>query len=174
MPFEIKAEEGETVLLHESYKSPSLWSEPFAFAVSDRALYVPATKWFRRYFQRIPLSKIQSVTLHKDPLHGVWVLAAFIVAVGLAATYWMHEPVLARGVGSVSAWPFVIVVAGLVVPFAHRGRSVLVVSLMSGSFKWSVITVVGFGKDERLAIQERILGVCRKVGLPVHDDRSKV
>jgi apolipoprotein N-acyltransferase len=142
--------------------------------VSDRALYVPATKRFRRYFQRIPLSQVQSVTLQKDPLRGVWVLAAFIVAVGLAATYWMLEPVLARGVGRVSGWPFVIVVVGLVVPFAHRGRNVLVVSHMSGSFKWRVITVAGLGKDERLVIQERILEVCGKVGLPVRDDRSKV
>jgi hypothetical protein len=63
---------------------------------------------------------------------------------------------------------------GLVVPFAHRGRNVLVVSHMSGSFKWRVITVAGLGKDERLVIQERILEVCGKVGLPVRDDRSKV
>jgi hypothetical protein len=101
MSYKITAEEGETVLLHESYQ-PSWRGEPFAFAVSDRALYVPATKRFRRYFQRIPLSQVQSVTLQKDPLRGVWVLAAFIVAVGLAATYWMLEPVLARGVGRVS------------------------------------------------------------------------
>jgi hypothetical protein len=173
LPFDVVPEPGETIVLHEGFQ-PSKKAEPFAFAVSNQALFLPAKKLFAvsdpYYFRRVPLREVQSVALQRTRPAGIWVLSALMIVAGLATTYWMLEPVFSGRGGRVSGYSIGIGVVGVVLPFAARGRFALVVSLTSGSFKWKpVLTVGGPGKAQGLALQQRILEACRKVGLVVRD-----
>ncbi len=175
MPFDVPLEQGEELLLNEFHR-PTQKVEPFAFGVSNRAIFLPAKKIFAVrdpwHFRRVPLSEVQTVVLRRLRSIGVWVLSVVMVAAGLLTTYWMLSPANRSSGGRVSGYPIAVVVVGLVLPFLARGRYALVVSLTSGSFKWKPpITVGGAGKSEGLAVQERILEACRKVGLHVRDDR---
>lgn len=173
MPFEVESEPGESIILCEAFRATEK-AEPFAFAVSDRALYIPAKKLFAVrdpfYFRRVPLNQVQSASLERLRPTATWVISALLVVVGLVTTYLMFEPLLAGRGGRASGYPIAIVVVGLVLPFAARGRHALVISLTSGAFKWKpMLTVGGTGRVEGLAFQKRILEACRKAGVFIRD-----
>src|SRR5947207_9851388 len=96
MSFVPDLEPGETVLLHESYR-PSQKSEPFAIAVSDRAVFIPAKKAFAvrdpYYFKRVPHARVHSVTVRKLNPVALWSLAVVMVVTGALTTTWMMMPI---------------------------------------------------------------------------------
>src|SRR5262245_41708856 len=178
MPFEVSLEPGEELILNELYL-PSKKAEPFAFAVSGRAIFLPRKKTFAVrdpwYFQRVPLPQVQAVTLRRLRSGGVWILSAVMALVGAFTTYWMLNPVNRGQGGRVSGYPVAVFVVGLMLPFLARGRYALVVSLTSGEFKWRPrITTGGAAKSEAVKLQERILEACRRVGSQVRDERSSL
>ena len=175
MPFEVVLEPGESLILNELYLA-SKKTEPFAFAVTDRAIFLPRKKTFAVkdpwFFQRVPLPQVQAVALKRLRSGGIWILSLMMVLIGLLTTCWMLSPVNRAAGGRVSGYPMAVVVVGLILPFVARGRYALVVSLTSGTFKWRPrITVGGTGKAEAVALQERILQACGKVGIHVKDER---
>ena len=172
MPFEVAAEPGEELVLNETYR-PTPKTEPFAFAVSNRALFLPAKKIFAvsdpRYFRRVPLSEVRTVAVRRLRSAGVWVLACVMASIGLGDTYWMFTSHLTRIYGI----PIGVGVVGLVLPLLARGRYALIVELSKGTFKWRPpILIGGTGKADGAALQERILQACRRVGVQVRDERG--
>jgi hypothetical protein len=175
MPFDIPLEPNEEMLLNEFYL-PSKKSEPFAFGVSNRALFLPRKKTFAVkdpwYFQRVPLSEVQAVALRRIRPAGIWILSIVMVLSGALTTYWMLDPSNRAPGSRVSGYPIAVFVVGLILPFAARGRYTLVVALTSGTFKWRPRVTVGVtSKAQAVAIQERILEACRRIGVLVRDER---
>jgi len=175
VPFEISLEPGESLVLNELYL-PSKKSEPFAFAVSDRAIFLPRKKTFAVkdpwYFQRVPVSQVRLVTLRRVRAGATWAMSAIMILAGGLTTYFMLNPAN-RGHGErISGYPIAVLVVGLVLPFIARGRYALVVSLVSGTFKWRPrVTVGGTAKAQAVALQERILDACHRVGVQIRDER---
>ncbi|MEW6348253.1 MAG: hypothetical protein AB1646_04275 [Thermodesulfobacteriota bacterium] len=138
MAFTIQAEPGETILIHEVYVPPENAGidddqHRFAFAVSDRALYVPHRKWYAWgdawSFRRIPLSRVKSVTLHTSPPGWGWrLLNVSLAAVGLLSTWSMITSILAGFGQEIDVNSIFLPAVGLLLLFVYRGRSVLLVS----------------------------------------------
>jgi hypothetical protein len=65
MAYEIILESGEEALARIELKL-SKKAQPFSFAVSNRAIYIPRTKLIAKtdpyYFQRVPLNQIRYVS----------------------------------------------------------------------------------------------------------------
>jgi hypothetical protein len=66
MPFVIEPEMGETIILEAEYAA-SEKSVPFAFGITNRAIFLPAKKTFAMkdpwYFRRVPLSDVREVRI---------------------------------------------------------------------------------------------------------------
>jgi len=175
VPFEVALEPGEKLILNELYL-PSKKTEPFAFAVTDRAIYLPRKKTFAVkdpwFFQRVPFPQVQAVALKRLRSGGIWALSVVMVLVGLLTTYWMLSPVNRGMGGRISGYPIAVFGVGLILPFVARGRYALVVSLTAGTFRWRPrITVGGTAKSEAVALQERILQACGQVGIHIRGER---
>src|SRR5437899_1214811 len=76
----------------------------------------------------------------------------------------------ARGTYQVSGWPLAILVGGLLLPIAGKGRARLVVHLAKGRFGWNAPLVVDRASKQRIAAAlDEIVAACRKAGFPVSD-----
>jgi hypothetical protein len=112
-------------------------AQPFHFAVSNRALYNPRIKLIAKtdpyYFQRVPLSQVQLVTVKRIRPWALWVLSAVMIPVGLWTTIVMMEPILRKvpGKHEVSGWPISVFVCGFLVPLVARRRFALEILLLS-------------------------------------------
>jgi hypothetical protein len=171
MPFDVNLEPGEDLVLKELYQ-PTRKTQPFAFAVSTRALFLPAKRMFAVsdpwYFRRVPLPEVRNVAIRRLRSAGVWALAGVMASVGLVTTYWM----LYGRATKVSGYPIAVAVVGLVLPLLARGRYALTVGLTRGSFTWRPpILIGGSGKANGVALQERILQACGSVGVHIRDER---
>jgi len=170
LTFAVESEPGETVVLTESYQASDK-SEPFAFAISDRAIYLPARKTFAVtndpwYFRRVPLSEVRELSVTPLRSTGLMVLAVLMLAAGTLTTYWMMKPVLSGQGGEVRGIPIAILVGGMVLPFASRGRRGLRVSLTKGAFKWKPPHVLDGGSKKRIAaLLDGILAGAKSVGI---------
>jgi len=170
MAFVVELEPGETLLKQYWYAPPK--AEPFSFAISARAFFLPRKKRFAvsdaLYFERVPLSDIRSATKVRLRPYGWWVFAAILIVVGVWSSILMMEPILRGHGGTMSGFPPGIAVIGIVVPFAVRGRYAVVLNLASGKFQWKApIAVDRKSREEIRAIQDGILEMCRKLGVPV-------
>jgi len=179
MAYEPELEHGENVRLHVQL-ALSKKAQPFHFALSDRALYWPAVKLVAKsdpyYFRRFTHSQIQAVEIRRLAPYGFWVLAAGMIVAGLTSTIFMMQPLLTQqpGTHSVSGWPIAVLVGGLILPFAAKGRFGLRVTTSEKSFKWKPPLVVDKASKNQVAeTLNSIRAACESAGLRVQDDREK-
>lgn len=139
MPYTIELQHDEELLLDVNVVT-SKKSKPFAFAVSNQALFLPREKVFAvsdpTYFERVPLSEVRTITRTRLRPYFWWVLAGLMLVVGTVTTYFMVQPLLAGKGGEVSGLPPALVVVGLVIPFVVRERFGIKVEMVEGTFSW--------------------------------------
>jgi len=176
MPFVVEPEAGETIILEAEYAA-SEKSEPFAFGVTNRAIFLPAKKAFAMkdpwYFRRVPLSDVREVRIRRLKPYVLTILGICMVAVGLYTGIEMFNPDYLRAGGKMNGWPIAIFVGGLILPFIARGRFGLVVTLAKGKFRWKPPLVVDRASKENVAaVLAAIVQGCRSAGINVLDERS--
>jgi hypothetical protein len=169
-------EPNETLALHIELKV-SKKAAPFNFAVSNRAVYWPATKAFAMrdatYFRRIRNDEISEVSVKRLPPYGYWVIAALMVLVGTVISYLMLVPLINREPGEhqVSGWPFAIIVGGILMPFAARGRRGLEVQTLNKTYRWKPPFVIDTASKQNIQTTlDRIADACSKSGLRIRQD----
>jgi len=109
-----------------------------------------------------------------EPLHpyGLWIVAGFMVMAGLLCEVAMMLPLVMQESGKhlVSGWPLALLVGGLLLPLAAKGRKRLVVSMEEGRFKWDPPLVVDrASKRQVAATMEKIVEACKAVDVRVAD-----
>jgi hypothetical protein len=107
----------------------------FCFAVTDRAVYVPATRLVfsgdPHYLKKVPLSEVREVRVEPIRPYAAWV----------------------------SAWPLALLVGGGLLPFVARGRHRLVVAFQKGAFCWTPPLLVD--RESREHVQSILTDVLR-------------
>jgi hypothetical protein len=186
MAYIIEVEPGENVLLDVSFRASqkeivhraSEKPEDLRMAISDRAFYFAAKRFVvsgdPTYFRRVPKDQVSEVRVQSLRPYGLWVAAALMVAAGLVTEVLMMWPLVTQAPGTfrVSGWPLAVLVGGLVLPLAAKGRQRLVVQMLKGRFKWDPPLVVDRASKQRIvATLDDILKACRTAGVQVTDDR---
>jgi hypothetical protein len=142
MPFIVEPQPGEEVyLLRELRNSRGV---PFAMAVSNQAMYIPAQKFALKrdawYFKRVPLPEVMDVSLTRQRSALVYLFSMVMIVFGAVTAYLTMAQAFEPGARA-TGWPLAILVAGIVMPFIARGRKILVVKMQkantSGSRSWS-------------------------------------
>ena len=171
MAFKPQLEPDEIVTLHIIFRVTEK-TAPFHFVVSNRAIFWPATKMFAMsdatYFKRIRNDEISEVHIRKMPPYGLWLAAAFMVLIGIvtavALFVLMNEP----GEHTVSGWPFALIVGGLLMPIATKGRLGLEIKTQKQVFRWKPPLVIGKAVKQKIqAVFDQIAVSCEKSGLRV-------
>jgi hypothetical protein len=178
MAYEVVSEPGETVQANIRLKL-SKKAQPFFFAVSDRAIYIPRIKLIAKtdpyYFQRVRLEQIQHVAIKRLPPYALWLIGGLMIPIGLVTTIWMMEPVLRNepGAHQISGWPIAVFVCGFLIPFAAKGRFGLDICFSDGKYRWKLPLVVDKESKQKVAETiQSIVEACGKVGVRVLDDRA--
>ena len=178
MAYEIVLESGEQIEARIELNL-SKKAQPFHFAVTNRALYIPRIKLIAKtdpyYFQRVRLEQVEQVKVKRLSPYAFWLLAGLMVPAGFITTVWMMAPVLRRepGTHSVSGWPISIFVCGFLVPFAVKGRWGLEVCFSGGRYRWKPPLVVDEASKQKIAETfQTIIEACGKVGARVLDQRA--
>jgi len=178
MAYEVLPEPGEEVEARIELNL-SKKAQPFFFAVSNRAIYIPRIKFIAKtdpyYFQRVPLGELRHVTVRRLRPYALWVLALLMVPVGIVTTIFMMEPVLKNAPGrhEISGWPIAVAVGGLLLFGAARGRFGLEISFNDGRYRWKPPLVVDKRSKEKIAETfQTIIAACKKVGVSVSDGRE--
>jgi hypothetical protein len=173
MAYNPELETNETLALQIAFQV-SEKSAQFNFAVSDRALYWPATKAFAindaTYFKRIRNNEVSEVCVKRLPPYGLWVVAALMVLTGLVTAFVTYAPLINQEPGEhhVSGWPIAILVGGILLPFAARGRLGLEVRTHGRTFRWKPPLVVDKTTKQKVqATFEEIIAACEKSGIRV-------
>jgi hypothetical protein len=177
MAFKPELEPNEKLSLQIAFKI-SEKAGVFNFAVSDQALYWPAIKAFvlkgdPTYFKRIRNNEISEVYIRRLPPYGLWIFATIMFLVGLTCTIFMIEPLINHdpGMHTVSGWPFALIVGGILMPFATRGRLGLEVRTHDKKFRWKPPLVVDKASKQKIqATFGQIAVACEKSGLRVNRD----
>ena len=172
MPFEVKPEQDEVIILLRELHGAH--GAAFGIAISNRAIYLPAKKMFAKedpwYFQKIPLSKVKSVSLKKLKPAFMVVLAILMIVLGLLTTYWMMAPVLEGKGGELKGYPIGILVAGIVLPFVIRGRRALIIRMVDKTYKWKPQLVIDSPtRKKHSLLLDEILEACKGVGISTTD-----
>jgi len=170
MAFTLKREDGEELIFHGSLELKK-GREPFAFALSSRAVYLPRKKRFAvsdpYYFERVAISQIREVALERMRPYALWALAAVLILVGGITSYWMTQPSHQDAGGTVSVYPFGLIVAGLVIPFVARGRRRLIVTMIDNRFVWKAPLVMDSElRAQAREIQEGIISAFGSLHIP--------
>ena len=178
MAFELVLEAGETVEAQVQLDL-SKKVQPFFFAVTNRALYIPRIKLIAKtdpyYLQRTPLQRVRSVKIKRLRPYMLWLLALIMIVAGFWTSIWMMEPILKQSPGThqVSGWPIAVFICGFVVPFVAKGRFALEISLIDGRYRWKPPLVVDRASKTKIAeALNRIAEACKKVGVKVVDARK--
>jgi hypothetical protein len=173
MAYKPELEPNEKLALEIAFKV-SEKAAVFDFAVSDHALYWPATKAFAvndaTYFKRIRNNEISEVGVRRLPPYGLCGVSVLMVLAGLATAYFMYAPLINHDPGEhrVSGWPIAIFVGGIPLPFAARGRLGLEVKTHDKKFRWKPPLVVDkVSKQKIQATFDEIVAACEKSGLRV-------
>jgi hypothetical protein len=174
MAFRLQLEPNETLALQIAFKV-SEKTTAFNFAVSDQALYWPVTKTFvlkgdPTCFKRIRNNEVSEVCVRKLPPYGLWLGAGLMVLAGSALSYLMYAPFINHEPGehSVSGWPIAILVGGMIMPFAARGRLGLEVKTHNKTFRWKSPVVLDKASKQKIqATIEQIAAACEKSDLRV-------
>ena len=173
MAYKPELEPNETLALQIAFKV-SEKAAAFNFAVSDRALYWPATKAFAMndatYFKRVRNNEVSEVCVKRLPPYGCWVVAVLMVLAGLVTAYFMFAPLISHEPGEhrVSGWPFALIVGGILMPFATKGRLGLEVKTQDKTFRWKPPLVVDKASKQKIQTTfDEIAAACEKSGLRV-------
>jgi len=174
----LATETGEKVLLHTNFSTYPR-GPIFAFAISDRAIYLQSRKRFAApqdwRYRRVPLAKVREVRIRRVPAIGVW-LISLIIGVGGALTL---LPLIRNG-GPFPDHFLLLVVAtagALLLPLTTLGRRGLVVILNEGRYTWNPPFLqllfhipVPLGRRDRAQIKQvlhQIVTACYSAGVPV-------
>jgi hypothetical protein len=167
MAYQPELEPGENVRC-QVVLDISKGAPPFHFAVSDQAVYWPATRFLpvndSFYFRRITHNRIQEVTICKLTPYGFLVLGVLLVAGGIffLVTGGRYAPE-----GSMGA-----IVGGVYVLFAARGRYGLNIVTSEKTFRWEPPPAADRVSKEKVAsMLTAISEACRGAGLRVQDQR---
>jgi MFS family permease len=173
MAYDPQLETDEQLTLQIAFKV-SEKATAFNFAVSDQAVYWPATKAFAvndaTYFKRIRINEISEICIRRLPPYGLWVLATLMVLAGFATAFLIFAPLINHEPGkhSVSGWPFALIVGGILMPLATKGRLGLEVKTLDKTFRWKPPLVVD--KTSKVKIRTtfaEIVAACKRSGLKV-------
>jgi len=170
MAFIVNAQPGEEVYLQREFFGSH--QHTFAMAISNQAVYFSAQKvawkdtW---YLKRVALEDVKDVRLIKQKPIFILLLSLLMIVLGGLVSVSMlwnkFNPTPGfptRG----SGWPIAIFVGGFVLPFAARGRQILIMRMKKGKFKWKPqLSVDKKTRELCAAIQREILEACRKVGI---------
>lgn len=167
MATELPLNPDESVIFNDFFQADQ-YSIPFAFAASNKAIYVSKEKHFAKeswYYERIPIEDVKQVTLQRERSRWLILLSVILLLAGLFFAYnmmsnWLNKVPETR----VSGIPFGMIAAGLSIPFLARGRKVLVFDTTKDIFKWKPKFVVD--KKSRDAVknfQSEVLSVCEKL-----------
>jgi hypothetical protein len=175
--YEVVLEPGEEVQARIEL-SLSKKAQLFSFAVSNRAIYIPRTKFIAKtdpyYLQRVPLNQLRHVTVKRLRPYALWLLASLMISIGLVTTILMMVPVLRNEPGShlISGWPIAVFVCGFLVPIAAKGRFGLEIWFSGGKYRWKPPLVVDKPSKQKIAETfQTIIEACNKVGAPISDKR---
>lgn len=178
MAYEAELEAGERLIRQFEIKVTKK-VPPFYFAVSDQAVYWPGKKLIALkdpyYFHRIPHGRVQEVSIRRLSPYGWWLLAIVMVGIGAWSSLLVLEHALGKEPGTQrgSGWPFAILVGGLLLPFAARGRFGLRIVTSDKSFTWKPPLVVDSASKANIrASLDEILQACEQARLRVTDDRE--
>jgi hypothetical protein len=186
MPCVIEPEPGEHVLLDLAFRASDKQTvsrtaekpDDLRLGISDRAVYLPAKRFVVSgdpcYFRRVPKDQVRLVQLQTLRPYALWIAAVLMVLAGLVTEVLMMMPLVMQipGKYKVSGWPLAILVGGLLLPLAARGRLRLVMHLTRGRFRWDPPLVVDHASKRRIAATvDDILTACRSAGLQVSDER---
>jgi len=165
--FTIEPQAGEELVFQGSFLAKK-GVEPFAFALSNQAVYIPRKKLFAVsdpwYFERVPISQIREVALERLHPYLLWLLAIVFIAVGGVTSYGMLQPEYRDHGGTVSGYPFGLLAVGLVLPFVARGRRRLVVSMIDDRFQWKAPLVLDRPSRARIReVQQGIMSAFKQV-----------
>jgi hypothetical protein len=176
MPYHIVLEAGEELIGSFSL-TLSKRAEPFVFAVTNQALFLPRKKFFAvkdpTYFERVPVRTVREVRVQRLRPYAMLVLAAIMIVVGGTTTFLMVRPLLKGKGGQVSGYPPALVVVGAVIPFAIRGRYGFVVHYGEKEFRWK--PTISVDRKSRVATADlltEIARACGEAGCRVQDERS--
>lgn len=179
MAYEMVQELGEMVTTRVELRLSSK-AQPFYFAVSNRAIYIPRVKLIAKsdpyHFERVPLNQLQKVAVQRLRPFALWLLASLMIPAGLFTTLFMMEPLLKNVPGTyhVSGWPFAILVGGMLIPFAAKGRFGLEVRFQGGKYLWKPPLVVDKASREKVAdTLQTLVNAMQGVGVQVSDERTR-
>lgn len=176
MPFIVEPQPGEQVYLVR--ETSDYRGIPFAMAVSNQAIYLPAQKFALKkdpwYFKRVELSEVEKVSLVRQRTVGVYLFSAIMIVFGAVTSYLIMAQAFEPG-GRATGWPLAILVAGIVLPFVVRGRRILVVKMRKGKYKWKPELVLDKKtRDKYSNMQAEILTACRMAGIQVIEETDAV
>jgi hypothetical protein len=165
----------ENVVAQVTYH-PHSKAEPFAITITTQAFLILSKKLFAvrnpYFYERVPLSELRAIRVKR--LRAVWwyVLAGLLVVVGAYTTWGMFNEDYRNIGGQLSKWPIIVLVAGLLLPFAARGRYGLIVAERNKSFTWKPAFVIGTGaRQKQDDIISTIVTAARSLGVIVQDER---
>lgn len=96
-----------------------------------------------------------------------------MVVGGALATVWMMQGLLSGESHLVTGIPLGLLVAGLVLPFAARGRKGIVVTHLKGTFRWKPPLLVGSAaKQQVTALLSRIIVSCQQAYIPLVEEEG--
>ncbi len=170
MPYILNPQADEQILLDIRYE-PSAKSEAFHFAVTNQAVYLPATKFVlsgdARYFQRVPHAEVKEVSVQKAKAYGAWIAAVLLIAAGLVLVVSQMMAGFAVVDTRFLGWAAALIIGGALLPRAAKGRERLVVVMSKSVFRWNPPFVVDRKSKEQVqAILQSILDTCQTNGVP--------
>lgn len=177
MSIEIPLEPNEELVFSDSFQADSR-TLPFAFAASDRAVFISKEKHFAReswYFERIPIEQIKQVFLRRERSLPLLIMSILLGVSGAVLAFVMMSNALNQEAGTrVSGVPFAMIVCGLVTPFLAKGRKVLIIDSANGIYKWKPRLVVDKKSRNQIKnLQAEILNVCGHLGIRVISETDK-
>jgi hypothetical protein len=169
---ELELEPGEQLVAAFDYQ-PGGNATPYAFAVTDRALFTCAKKhgfvmanpW---YLKRTPLTTVKSVRLRAAFSIGPVALGLFLLIGGIAATLYLFSSSGFREIGSSQYGAVAAILAGLYLLYGSRKKCAIVIETAGGNQSFAPPTTLAApNKKDIEALQQGFLGACRKVGVHV-------
>lgn len=169
MSTEISLDENEKLIFSDSFQADE-YSIPFSFAVSNLAIFVSKEKHFAKdswYLEKIPIEEVKRVFLRKERSVFILIISILLFVSGSVFAFIMMSNALNQEAGTrISGVPFAMIVAGLIMPFLAKGRSVLLVETTKETFKWKPKLVIDKKSRNHIKkFQAEILNVCKSLGI---------
>ncbi|MBC7808931.1 MAG: hypothetical protein H7145_22585 [Akkermansiaceae bacterium] len=176
MPYILELEPNEQIRT-DIHFAASEKSPLFRLAISDRAVYIPATKFVisgdPNYFKRVPLGNIDILQTETIKPYGFYFFSVVMIlfALFMMSTIFFGGGISPRTIG----WTLALLVGGTMLPFAGRGRYRLAIKMGKETYRW-IPPLVVFPQDRRKAneVLDNILDTSRSVGITVNDTRERL